>query len=236
MALGEDSYFQLSLFQSWQLLYEGTEIHVATRQQRLISAVALIGSRHRRYYSGLLWPDSPERLAAESLRASIHVLSRQVPGLLISDGPALALSNDTHVDYNYLLDQLNACELENSVPCCNDCLPHLLKAELLPGWYEDWVVLEQERLRNVRLRSLLSHARVWLAYGDCERAVEAAEIALELEPLYESCIDLLMRAEAKLGNRARALRTFETFKKNLAFELGVGPSDALLSLAVALRR
>jgi hypothetical protein len=44
--MGNDGYgFRLSLLQSWQLRRDTDVVHVATRQQRLITALAINGPR-----------------------------------------------------------------------------------------------------------------------------------------------------------------------------------------------
>ncbi|MDN4646376.1 hypothetical protein [Arthrobacter sp. PsM3] len=48
----------------------------------------------------------------------------------------------------------------------------LRRAELLPGWYDDWVLPEQARLTHVRLRALQIIARSFLATHDYELALE----------------------------------------------------------------
>jgi SARP family transcriptional regulator, regulator of embCAB operon len=115
------------------------------------------------------------------------------------------------------------------------CLSHLRRAELLPGWYDDWVILEQNRLRTFRLRALVRHAQRWLDREEAEKAAEAARTALELEPLHEACVGLLMRAELELGNRVGALQTFESFKAKLTTELGVAPSAYLYQLVAGIQ-
>jgi DNA-binding SARP family transcriptional activator len=227
--------YELKLFQRWQLLDEQAEVPVAWRQQRLISALAIYGSRHRRYLGGLLWPDSPEERAMESLRVSVHLLSRQVPGLLVKNGPMLTLGSELRVDVHKFLEQVENCEQANVDGPHDACLTCLLGAELLPGWYEDWVILEQHRLRKVRLHALLAHAKRWLDRGEVEKALEAAQGALELEPLHEACVCLLMQAELKVGNRAGALRAFGAFKASLDADLGIAPSDYLSSFAASIR-
>jgi DNA-binding SARP family transcriptional activator len=171
----------------------------------------------------------------ESLRASVHVVARQTPGLLVSAGPVLSLAGTVSVDLHQLLEQVENCEHSSSDQTHDVCLARLQRAELLPGWYEDWVVLEQERLRSLRLRAFLAHARRWLDKGEPDRAAEAAENALALEPLHETCVGLLMRAQLDVGNRSGALHTFEKFRTRLSRELGVDPSDDLLRLAADLR-
>jgi SARP family transcriptional regulator, regulator of embCAB operon len=234
MAQDNDGQFKLNLFQCFQLWRDGKELHVASRQQRLIAALAINGPRPRRYYSGLLWTDSPEARAMESLRTSIYLTSSQVPGLLANDGQVLSLSERVTVDLHNVVNKVK--RLGELGPELSDdtCLACLHCGDLLPGWYDDWVFLEQQRLRNIRLRAFLMLARRWIDEGDAQKAVEAAESALELEPLHESAVELLIKAELKAGNRARALRTFQAFRTNLALELGIEPSEHLARLAAGI--
>ena len=230
MAQDNGGRFQLNLIQCWRLWQRQTEVHVAWRQQRLIAALAVHGPRHRGYFSGLLWPEKPELRAKESLRTSVHLVVSQIPGLIKSDGQVLSLADDVGVDLDQLLKKIKDFEQPTS-NLDDDLLSQLRCGDLLPGWYDDWVLLEQQRLRNIRLRAFLLLARRWLDRGDIHKALEAAESALELEPLHENCVALLMSAEVRAGNRARAIRTFESFSANLDLELGISPSPKLLKLA-----
>lgn len=235
MVRDNDVQFRLHLLERWQLFRGRSEICMASRQQRLVSVLAIYGPRNRRYISGLLWPDSPEARALESLRVSVHLISHQAPGLLVNGGPVLSLTNELSVDIHQCLELVRTCEQSDSGGTEDACLANLLRAELLPGWYEDWVILEQNRLRIFRLRALIGHARRWLHRGEAEKAADAAMNALVLEPLQETCVELLMRAELQTGNRAGALLAYESFRMRLSLELGVRPSDFLIQLAAAIR-
>ncbi len=234
MAQDNDGQFKLNLLQCFQLWRDGTEIRVASRQQRLIAALAIYGPRPRRYYSGLLWPDRPEARAMESLRTSVYLTSSQVPGLLVNDGQVLSLSDRVTIDLHDVVSKVKRLGEFGSELSDDACLSCLHCGDLLPGWYDDWVFVEQQRLRNVRLRAFLMLARRWIDEGDVHKAVEAAESALELEPLHESAVALLINAELKAGNRARALRTFQAFRTNLAVELGIEPSEHLARVAAGI--
>jgi DNA-binding SARP family transcriptional activator len=109
-------------------------------------------------------------------------------------------------------------------------------AELLPGWYEDWVIFEQTRLRQDRLHGLLVIARESLSRCDYEVALEAAEAVLELEPLYERAVGLLIQAERQQGNNASALRAFEKYQGQLKADMGIAPSEAIRRLVEDVRR
>lgn len=231
MGSGDFCHFQLSLFQSWKLRSDSCIMHVAARQQRLITALAIHGPRPRSYLVGLLWPESAESRAMESLRVSMHLVSRQVPGLLVNGGAELSLSELVEVD----LHRVRSCmrELgETGLPGTNvaSSLNLLRDAELLPGWYDDWVLFEQSRLRQDRLHAFHIIARESLARSDFEVALEASEAALELEPLYESAVGLLIQAQRLQGNNAAALRAFETYRAKLSEDMGLAPSEGIRRL------
>jgi DNA-binding SARP family transcriptional activator len=109
-------------------------------------------------------------------------------------------------------------------------LNELRDAEVLPGWYEDWVIFEQSRLRQDRLRAFTSLARQSLARGDSDGAGAAAEAALELEPLYENAVLLLIASEIQQGRPAAAQRSYERYRDKLRQDMGLLPSAAINGL------
>jgi DNA-binding SARP family transcriptional activator len=233
--MGKDDYgFRLSLLQSWQLRRGTDVVHVAARQQRLITALAINGPRPRGFLVGLLWPESQESRALESLRVSMHLVSRQVPGLLINGGTVLSLSELVDVDLHRVRDQIRELSRSGLNENVASYLHQLRDAELLPGWYDDWVLFEQSRLRQDRLHAFQIIARESLARCDFESASEAAEAALELEPLYESALGLLIQAEQELGNNAAALRAFEKYQVKLKEDMGLAPSGAIQRLVLEI--
>ena len=230
--MGNDGYgLQLRLLQSWQLRQDTAVLHVATRQQRLITALAIHGPRPRSYLGGLLWPEIAEPRALESLRVAVHLISRQVPGLLVNGGTVLSLSELVEVDLHRLRAQIRELGRAGLNGNVSSLLQQLRDSDLLPGWYEDWVLFEQNRLQQDRLHAYHLIARQSLARGDYESALEASEAALALEPLYESAVWLLIEAERQQGNNAVALRAFARYECRLKEDMGLMPSQAIRRLA-----
>ena len=224
---------ELDLLRFWQLRRDGEVVHVAARQQRLIAALAVRGPRLRNYVAGLLWPDCPEPRAMESLRVSVHMVTRQVPGLLAKNGSMLALEPGVQVDLYRVRSLLQ--ETCAGIGPAESALMDLRDAELLPGWYEDWVLFEQSRLQQDRRRALTVLARSLLSAGDCERAAEAAAAALDVEPLYENAVRALVTAELGMGNPASALNAYEKYATALYKDMGVLPSEALRTLIAGVQ-
>lgn len=233
MGGGGCGHVELDLLRFWQLRRDGEIVHVAARQQRLIAALAVRGPRVRSYVAGLLWPDCPEPRALESLRVSVHLVTRQVPGMLAKDGSVLALDPSVQVDLYRVRALLHEGPAGNGK--AKNALLDLRDAELLPGWYEDWVLFEQGRLHQDRLRALTLLAGSLLSAGDCEGAAEAAGAALEIEPLYESAVRALVTAELTMGNPVSALHAYDNYTNALRTDMGVLPSQALNNLIDAIQ-
>jgi DNA-binding SARP family transcriptional activator len=229
--MGNDGYgLQLRLLQSWQLCRDTEVLQVPTRQQRLITALAIHGPRPRSYLAGLLWPECAEPRALESLRVAVHLTSRQVPGLLVNGGTVLSLADLVDVDLHRLRAQVRELGRAGLNGNVSSLLQLLRDSDLLPGWYEDWVVFEQSRLMQDRLHAYHIIARESLARSDHGSAVEAAGAALALEPLYESVVGLLIEAELRQGNTAAAHRAYKRYEAQLEADMGLAPSESIRRL------
>ncbi len=215
-----DISWSLNLLGGWRLSRDGQPVRVGIRQQRLIGALALLGPRPRSAVAGLLWPDSSEPQATASLRVALWHVSHEHPGLLAVAENPLALSSAVAVDVDSLQQSIVA--VPDHVPV-RALLEQLRTAELLPGWYEDWVIDEQERMRHLRLIALDALARGLLDAGD-PAAQEAALIALTLEPLRTTSNVLLIRAQLAAGNYNAAVRAFDLFRLRSLDAFGTEPS------------
>jgi SARP family transcriptional regulator, regulator of embCAB operon len=101
-----------------------------------------------------------------------------------------------------------------------------LSVELLPGWYEDWVLLEAEDWRQLRLHALEAAAGVLAAAGRFGEAVTAARAAVS-GPLRESPRAALIAVHLGEGNQSEALHEFERYREQLGSVLGLEPTVRL---------
>jgi DNA-binding SARP family transcriptional activator len=108
---------------------------------------------------------------------------------------------------------------------------HLEALDLLPGWYDDWVIFERERLRQRMLHALEALSRLLLRTERWGEAVEAAMIAVSIEPLRESAQRVLVEAHLAEGNLIEARRTFARYCATLRAELDVEPGQEIAALA-----
>jgi DNA-binding SARP family transcriptional activator len=105
--------------------------------------------------------------------------------------------------------------------------------DLLPGWYDDWVIFERERIRQRLLHALEALSQLLVAAGRCADAVEAAISAVSVDPLRESANRALIEAHLAEGNLVEARRAYERYREVIRRELGVEPGERLARLVRA---
>lgn len=82
----------------------------------------------------------------------------------------------------------------------------LYQGDFLAGFYDDWVLLEQERLRQVLGTALGQVIRLSKSWGDFTRALQYARRLALLEPLHEEAHREVMRLCYLLGKPNEALQ------------------------------
>lgn len=130
---------------------------------------------------------------------AVWAISRQLPGLLVNGGGRLELADTVRTD---LAEVRGTARTAAGMPERNR-MELLARGELLPGWYEDWVLDEQEHFRLWRLRALQAMAEDRLERGDASGALEAVRAALLIDPLHGNARRLLLRAHLGGGNPGR---------------------------------
>jgi DNA-binding SARP family transcriptional activator len=211
------------------------QVDVPEGSKRLLVFAALHRGRvERRYAAGALWPVGDDLRAAGCLRSALWRLRRAGIDLLATDNHGLAMREDVVVDVH--LVGAWAARVIAGTPNRDDLgvLPWGLDAlDLLPGWYDDWALVERERVRQRLLHALeaLSHQLVRLRR--CAEAVEAAMMAVSVEPLRESAQRMLIEAHLAEGNWVEGRRSYEAYRAVLHRELGVEPNPDLIA---AIRR
>ncbi|MFL6139698.1 MAG: BTAD domain-containing putative transcriptional regulator [Frankiaceae bacterium] len=197
--------------------------------QRLVAYVALQGGAHRSQVAGMLWPEVNDAHADGSLRSTMWRVNKQVPHLLRDVGGTLVLGADVTVDIVEFTTNARRLTTTSNVMAQQEMLAHR-GGELLPGWYDDWVVFERERLRQLRLHALDALADRLCDLGRYADALDIALEAVSSEPLRESAHRTIVRIHIAEGNAVEAVRAYRTCRRLLAAELGVAPSPAFQRL------
>jgi DNA-binding SARP family transcriptional activator len=207
-------------------------VSVPQGSKRLLVFVALHrGQVDRAHAAGTLWPTGSEFRAAGNLRSALWRLSRVELPLLTADNCHVALDHNLRVDAHLVGEW--AARIIGGHPSEADLSfqpSGAVALDLLPGWYEDWALLERERLRQRMLHALEALSRLLIGAGRIPEGVEAAITAVAADPLRESAQRTLIEAHLAEGNWSEGRRQFEAYRRLLRRELGIEPDERLAAL------
>jgi DNA-binding SARP family transcriptional activator len=201
--------------------------------QRLLAFLALRErSVTRSAAAGALWPEASEDHAHASLRSAISRLTQIAHEAIVVSFQDVRLADDVTVDIREsraLAHRLLQPGTEGESDLSAEAIA-ALSADLLPDWYDDWVVIEAENWRQLRLHALDTLTERLMASGRYADATGAALAAVKAEPLRETAHAALIRVHLAEGNRAEALAAFERYRTMLQAELGVEPTPLIQAL------
>ncbi|MBK5221601.1 MAG: transcriptional regulator [Acidimicrobiia bacterium] len=221
---------RLHLIGGFEVTVDGVSIEgLQPAMQRLLAFVALAPRGVEREFAALqLWPDTTEERARANLRSALWRL-RRLPVKLVGDGASrLRLRDDVWVDAHHGVDALTMGDddggLERTLPFQS------LLSDLLPDWYDEWLTIERERLRQLCVRGIEARAAASLAAGDISAAIQSALTAMSMDPLRESAHRVLIEAHLAEGNEWEARRTLDGYRERIACDPRLRPSAELLAL------
>jgi DNA-binding SARP family transcriptional activator len=198
--------------------------------KRLLVLLAL-HRRHvdRKWAAGVLWPNGNDDRATGNLRSSIWRLRGAGIDVLQVDKLCVGLAPHVRVDVDDVDEW--AGRIVSDRPSPDDLCVHpdsLDAVDLLPGWYDEWVIMSRERLRHRVLHALEALSRTLSRCGRHQEAVEAAIVAASVEPLRDSAQRALMAAHVAEGNWNEAQRSCQVYVDLLRDELGIAPPRDLV--------
>ncbi|MGZ4457563.1 MAG: AfsR/SARP family transcriptional regulator [Nocardioidaceae bacterium] len=221
---------ELQLFGCWELRVGDGLLELSHREQRLVALLALTGRRPRAQVAGVLWPEAAETHAMASLRAAVWRTNHALDGLLAVNRSTIALDLDVACDVVDLVSCAERTVVDPHAVPFDTAVTRLRRGDLLPGWYEDWVLFERERLKHLRMRAFESLAVAGLRSGCPHESVVAAREMTALEPLHETGQFLLLQALLAAGQSVEALRQYHSYARRVGQDLGTVPSPSVTDL------
>lgn len=225
-------------------------------------AVEAQTSHRRTALAGLLWPDSSESKARQSLRQALRQLRKAIRDDE-ADPPFLTVTADSvqlNPQANYVIDlaaidhalahfvgggeplsELDAAQydhLQQLLRHVNGTVAdgfHLPDSDL----FNEWLFFKREAIQQQVVRALqllADYALAQSAYGDAETHLQQW---LAIEPWQEAVHRRLMQLYLTVGDQSRALAQYESCRQVLEREFAVEPAaetQALLSTVLAERQ
>lgn len=228
-----ESWCRLNVLGELELFHDNVRIPLLPTAERLLAVLVVLhrGRRVRRaVIAEQLWPGAAPGRAASSLRSVLWRLPRPRGRPPVQGNSALLWLADG-VDVDLWEAEGVAGALSSADPSAAP-VPGLglFRADLLPDWTEDWLVIEQESYRQQRLHALETGAALLCRHGRFTHALDAALAAVRAEPLRESAHRRVIEVHLAEGNHAEALRQYDGYRRLLAVELGLPPSDNIRRL------
>lgn len=222
---GEPAVCVVHLLGHFRVSRQGRPVEIPASAQRLTAFLALQGHPvERGYVSGCLWLDKTEGRATANLRSVLWRL-RRCPEQLVRVSPThVGLGEEVVVDAAQSSAVMRDLVNEQRTVDLDAVEVGDLSADLLPSWYDDFVELERERFRQLRLHALEALARRLADAGHHARALDAALTAVAADPLRESAHRAAMQVHLAEGNVAEAVRQYHALADILRRQLGIRPS------------
>src|SRR5438034_2756790 len=226
---------RLALLDGFELTRDGAGVPLSSGLQRLLAYLALHErTLPRARVAGILWGDVPDDRAAGNLRSALWRVKQVGLDLVGSARECLSLSSAVIVDVREAKRLAHSVMDAESDVCGLDLSELTFTGELLLGWYDDWVILERERQRQVCLHALECLCERWTSAGQYAKAVMAGIAAVAGEPLRESAHRALIKAFLAEGNAGEARRQYSLYRDTLRRELHLEPSPHVTALLVDL--
>lgn len=230
-----DNRARLRLFGEFQLEDpDGQPIVLNLRKaEALIAYLSLAPgqSSSRERLAALLWGESDQGRARQSLRQAIFALTKALAqrdlSLLRLESQAVRLAeNAIYVDA-IEFDRLIADGSKTALTRASE----LYTGELLSGFsveepeFEQWLQATRSVYQDTALRALTELLQDQERTGELDLAIETANRALRIDPFREDIHRQLMRVYAANGMRSSALSQYRSCRAVLEKELGVRPDD-----------
>lgn len=221
----------------------GQELRLTRSVQSLLAYLLL--HRHRLHareaLAGLLWGNLDEERARSCLSTALWRLRQALEPNGTGRGTYLVTPVSGEVGFNqesehwldvddfesasesatskpfHSLDRHDAERLERALS--------LYTGDLMEGFSEDWMLRARERYWCLHLNALMCLAQYHGYHGEYEKGLSFGQRVLAMDPLREEMHRYLMRVYLETGERAAAVRQYETCREVLTRELNIEPME-----------
>ena len=230
----------------------GVPIALGQKTNELLALLLLRGNHphHREKLATMLWSESPPESAAHSFRTTLWRLRQALEPPGVAKGTYLSITHPGEVGFNWQSEHaVDVLEFQATLRRCNatnigtlsdtdlqviESALRLYEGELLEGHFDDWIIYERERLRDLFIRGLSYLMQAFMRRQNYEQAIACGRQVLIEDPLRESVHRDLMGSYVEVGQRAEAIKVYEQLSSMLDAELQVAPAKETTSVYVGI--
>ncbi|MFP4553892.1 MAG: ATP-binding protein, partial [Actinomycetota bacterium] len=223
---------------------------IASRTGRSLFAYLVMHSdrpQQRDYLAGRFWPHLPEGRARRRLS---HTLWQIQDVVNTGSTSYLDATTDTLAFDRSAPFWLDVAEFDASFEASPGDSPHgrghqaaalrrcveLYRGDFLAGYFDDWVLIEQDHYRQRYLTALRRLVDTTKSDGSYEEALAFARRLTHHDPLSEEAHQEVMRLSFLLGRISEALDQYERCRSVLEEEMGAEPSAPTVELYEKIMR
>jgi DNA-binding SARP family transcriptional activator len=187
----------------------------------------------RERVAAALWPDADDATARGNVRRHLYQLAKALPPAPV---PYISASGTT-LSWNAASCEVDAVRFEQLLDAAKwDDALSLYRGDLLPGYDDEWLIAERERLHERFLGAALEALRAARAKADFRAVLALGQRILAVDAWHEDAFRAVLAAKYELGDRAGALAEYDAFVVRLEAELGVEPTPETAALAEIIRQ
>ena len=238
-------YLRARFFGRFQLARDGEEVAALNRGGKAVSVLKYLLARAPRpvsqdFLMGWLWPGSDLKRARWSLNSTVYALRKllscgapsSAPVILFEEGcyrlcPGARVHSDVgEFDARYERGRrLEAAGRKEEAAAEYEGAVELYWDDYLAeDLYEDWTMIERERLTNSYVDVLDRLADRYAQTGRVREAIRTCQRVLEKDPCHEHSHRRLMVYYVRLGLRGRALHQYRLCRRILEHTCDTEPS------------
>jgi LuxR family maltose regulon positive regulatory protein len=233
-------------FGHFEMLCGDEPVHLGRNGKALTILKYLLAHRTRPvsqdHLMGWLWPDSNLKKARWSLNSAIHGLRKLLAGcpsapsgvryVVLEEGhyrlgPDVRVVTDVE-EFDEHYERGRRLEAAGRIEEANEAYERAAGLHrgdyLVEDLYEDWTMVERERLANAYVDMLDRLAANYMEAGRLGESIGACYRALGKDRCHENSHRLLMACYARMGQKDRALRQYRLCERVLARQYGACPS------------
>jgi DNA-binding SARP family transcriptional activator len=237
------SSLRIHLFGNFRLYREVTwqEIQVIPKIQALLTLLLIRPGRKysREIIANFLWRDWSEEQAHSCLNTAVWRLRKILEPQGVPSGTYLVSTSNGELGFNLQGDcWIDTFEFQKAFQQITNLDYHsvaihnihqleqaitLYTGDLLEGCYDDWLIVERERLHINYVEVLYYLLNYYQSRNECDKAIRWGQQILLTDPLREDVHRALMQLYVENGQRALAIRQFHICRKILKAEFGIEP-------------
>jgi len=225
----------LQLLGGFEMSVDDRPIALPETGKKLIGYLALAGKpRDRALIAATLWPEKSDARAAANLRSCLWRLPKLAStSVIVNRDSRLGLDPNMIIDAREF-ERLGWSLVSDAASEEQRADWRLLDSDLLPGWYDEWVLIERQRIAQLQLHFMEALTYKLLEQGSLSEALDVAIRLVAADTLREGSQQALLTVYCAEGSLGQARRQLERYRTELLDTFDCEPALSIPRILAAI--